>query len=313
MKIVFFGTPQFATPFLRTLIHDEGFEVAAIVTQTDKPVGRKGELKPPAVKTEGEEHGVPVLQPESLKNDAIAAELAELKADAFVVVAYGKLIPKNILDIPPLGCINVHPSLLPKYRGPSPMQWAIAEGDSVTGISIMLLDEGMDTGPVLAFETIELDGDETYTSLQSKAENHGPRLLLETLKRHNEGAITPVPQNDADASVTRLLKREDGRVDWSEPMTLIERKSRAYAPWPGLWSVWKRGDEEIRLKFHALSPSDDKNDLSPGTVLIKNNRLFVDCADGTLEMLEIQPEGKPKMTAEEFLKGYSDVSGAVLL
>lgn len=310
MKIVFFGTPAFAAPFLEALLTERDFDIIATVTQPDKPAGRGNQLHACPVKMLAEQKSIPVLQPKTLKSTEAVDLLKPLEADLFVVVAYGKIIPKAILDLPKQGCINVHPSLLPKYRGPSPMQWAIAEGDDQTGVCVMKLDEGMDTGPILACETITINDNETYETLVDKVHAIGPRLLVETIKRLD--AITPIVQDDGKATITRLLDREDGRIDWKAPMDVVERKFRAYRPWPGSWSIWKRGSEELRLKILDVAFADFNADVPPGTVTIKNNRLFVDCADGTLEILRLQPEGKAEMDAANFLRGYSDVSAAVL-
>ncbi|MFC1788103.1 methionyl-tRNA formyltransferase [Patescibacteria group bacterium] len=312
MKIIFFGTPTFAVPFLSKLVHDSEIEVTAVVCQSDKPVGRKQILTPPPVKSFALDHNLQVLQPKTLKDESAAQSLTNLEADLFVVVAYGKIIPKNILDLTPLGCINVHPSLLPKYRGPSPMQYAILNGDSQTAISIMLLDEGMDTGPVLATEMIGLDDNETYESLSKKVELQGPKLLIQTLKRYQAGEITPLEQDDSKASITKLLKREDGHIDWSKDMKSIDQQVRAFYPWPGTWSLWNRNNSELRLKIIELKPVDFKNDLPPGTVKVDEDRLLIDCADGTLEITQIQPEGKPVMSAKDFIRGYQDVDETIL-
>ena len=192
------------------------------------------------------------------------------------------------------------------------MQWAIKEGDVSTGVSIMLLDAGMDTGPILSFESIELDSEETYPTLQSKVHAIGPKLLLETLKRYERGEITPAPQDDAQASICTLLSRDDGRVDWSKGIAQIDRLHRAYMPWPGTWSTWVREEQELRLKLHSMQPSDFRADVPPGTVVVKDGRLFVDCSDGTLEIHSLQLEGKPKMKPSDFIRGYADIDGAVL-
>jgi methionyl-tRNA formyltransferase len=315
MKTVFFGTPEFSTPFLTALIDDPIIEVVAVVTQPDKVRGREKGPSPCPVKVIAQAHSIPVLQPVSLKTDPTVHDtLKELGADLFVVVAYGKFLPKSILQLPPHGSVNVHPSLLPRHRGPSPMQWAIAQGDVQTGISIMLLDEGMDTGPLLATTAITLDADETYTSLQKKVHLSGPSLLVTTLKQYLNGTIHPVPQQDKLATTTRLLKKEDGHIDWDQPMARIERQARAYEMWPGAWSVWKRSENDsLRLKWTKMRCADFTADVPPGTVVIENNQLFVDTADGTIEILEVQPEGKPKMNAQAFIQGYQNINGAQLV
>ncbi len=314
MKIVFFGTPAFSVPFLVELIRDPDIDVVGVVTQPDKPAGRGGEIAPSPVKVLVQNAAIPFFQPVSLKKDPdIGMVLRNLEADFFVVVAYGKIIPKAILEIPKLGCLNVHPSLLPRHRGPSPMQWAIAQGDTTTGVTIMLLDEGMDTGPLLGSETVAIDADETYTSLVRKVHEIGPRLLTSTLKRYAAGKIVAITQDESKATLTRLLQKEDGHVDWSQAMAQIDRTHRAYSPWPGTWTLWERTPGvSLRLKIITLRPSDFHADVPRGMATIKDGRLFVDCKDGTLEILEIQPEGKPPMKASAFLAGYADIDRAVM-
>ena len=334
MKIVFFGSPAFAVPFLKALHNDADVELIAAVCQPDQPAGRGQELAEPAVKTAALAHGIKVLQPATLKDEAVQKDLSAFGADFFVVVAYGKLIPKAVLDIPRLGCVNVHPSLLPKYRGASPMQFALDAGDPETGITVMLLDEGMDTGPILAFDHVEIHDDETLGSLTTKVEQTGPSLLLSTLKRFAAGEITPLKQDDAKATPSRKLEKEDGHIDWTKTAAAIERRVRAYDPWPGTWSVWNRNGKALRLKIIQVSEggvtggggppdggpqrSEDTTDgggagqAPTGTVQIFSKRMFVRCGDDELEILKLQPEGKAAMTAAQFLAGYSDVSGAVL-
>jgi len=312
MRIAFLGTPQFAIPFLDALVDEPKLDVVTVITQPDKPAGRGKKMKASAIKERAEYHHLPILTPKSLKKGEIETELDDLKIDAFVVVAYGKLIPKNILNLPQLGCINVHPSLLPKYRGPSPMQWAIAEGDDQTGVTIMLLDEGMDTGPILAQQTINLDDNETLETLVNKVWQIGPRLLIETLKRYADNDIAPVDQIEKNASVTSLLSRKNGRIDWTDSITEIEQKVRAFDPWPGTWTIWNRNNKNLRLKILKVAPSDFKNDLPPGTTTIKNNHLMIDVTNGTLEIIQLQIEGKPPMNSSVFLTGYHDIDGAVL-
>ncbi len=314
MNVVFFGTPRFACPFLKALIDDPVIEVVAAFSQPDKPAGRGGDLLAAPVKLLAQDHLIPTQTPKSLRKDpAIVSLLKRYDADMFVVVAYGKILPKDILDIPKMGAINVHPSILPRHRGPSPMQAAIAQGDLQTGVTIMLLDEGMDTGPLLASETIQIDDNETYSSLEKKVHLQGPGLLVETLHRYHAGQVDPIPQNEEKATLTHLLHRDDGHVVWSESLSEIERKSRAWQNWPGLWSMWDRVSGVcIRLKLISVRPSDFRADVPPGTATVKDGRLFIDCANGTLEILEIQPEGKPKMNAAAFIQGYPDIHRSLL-
>lgn len=315
MTIVFFGTPAFSCPFLQAIIDDPGVQVVGVVTQPDKPVGRGNILTASPIKMLAQKNNIKVISPESLKRDPDAIQLLkELKADAFVVVAYGKLLPTEVLQIPKLGVMNVHPSLLPRHRGPSPMQWAIKEGDAQTGVSIMLLDEGMDTGPILASETITIDPNETYSTLEMKVQALGSRLLLETLYRHAVGEIVPKPQDDTGATLTGLLEREDGHVNWSEPIAVIERKFRAYSVWPGLWSVWRsHGGSQTRIKLLRLRPiTNSVTDAAHGAISNVQDHLLVDASDGKFEILELQAEGGSAMSSQAFLAGHPDIVGSIL-
>lgn len=300
MRIVFFGTPEFSVPFLKALDEDEDLIVSAVVCQPDKPIGRKKILTAPPTKQYALEHGIPVFQPVSLK-DAGALHTTPLRdADLFVVVAYGKIIPQAILDIPTHGTINVHPSLLPKYRGPSPMQAAIANQDNETGVSIMLLDAKMDHGPILAQERIRLDRTETYLDLQTKVHVVGAPLLVQTIKDFTSGMIESIEQNHPTATFCSLLSREDGEIDWNEPAEAIEAKLRAYTPWPGSWTMW---DGKV-LKIHAMTVgAEHAPPLRAGEHTIVNDRLFFGTASNPIEVLELQPEGKQRMRTPDFLRG----------
>ncbi len=308
LRVAFFGTPDFAVPFLSALLADPQFEIVSVVTRPDEEAGRGRALTAPPTKVAALTSGIPVFQPETLRSNEALVELAGMNADVFVVFAYGRIIPKDVLNLPRLGCVNVHPSLLPKYRGPTPMQSAIRNGDATTGITMMMLDEGMDTGALLSFVNIGLDENETLETLTKKVEEQGPPLLIETIRRLAAGDITPMPQDESLATVCKLLARDDGRMNWTLPSVEIERMVRAFKGWPGTWTTWNGS----RLKIHEVAIADFRDDLPPGTVSIKNNRLFVDCSDGTLEILNLQPEGKPAMSAEAFLRGYSAISGETL-
>lgn len=312
LRIVFFGSPEFAVPFFEALCDEPGYEVVGVVTQPDKPAGRGNQLAPSPVKTAALTRGVSVHQFGSLRGNDAVVELSALNADVFVVVAYGLILPQAVLDLPRLGCVNVHPSLLPKYRGPSPMQWAIAEGDAETGITIMKLDSGMDTGPLLGFETLSLDDNETLGTLTQKVALQGPRVLVQTLTRYAAGEITPMPQNEAQATLTSLLDRVDGHIDWTQPLANIEQKIRAYEGWPGTYAEWVRDERLTRVKIHKAQASDLTADRAPGTVEVRGEKLLVECGDGTLELLVVQPEGKPRMDAQAFLRGHADIDGARL-
>jgi methionyl-tRNA formyltransferase len=310
MKVIFFGTPQFAVPFLEALHEDAEISVLAVVSQPDKPVGRGHELKPTATKQFALENDIDVYQPKSLKRDEVQETLAAYGADAFVVVAYGKIIPQAVLDIPIHGCVNVHPSLLPKYRGPSPMQWAIMEGDAKTGISIMKLDAGMDTGPILKQIDFPLDPDETYLTLQTKVHTQGTGLLLEALKGYVAGEIEPEAQDEEKVTLTRLLTKEDGRIDWNASSEAIYARLRAFMPWPGVWNVWERNGQEMRIKWVDMKIADESP--APGMVEIHENKMIIGTGTTGIEIITLQPEGKPKMDAQTFLNGYQDIGGSVI-
>ena len=313
LRVVFFGTPHFSVPFLHACLEDKDINILAVVTQLDKSSGRGQELVSSPVKQITEAQHLPIFQPNSLKSSETMEFLTSLSADVFVVVAYGKMIPLEILALPSKGCVNVHPSLLPKYRGPSPLQASLLSGDKETGVTIMLLDKGMDTGPMLAQETVTLDSKETFLSLTKKIEAIAPNLLIQTLKKYASGLIVPVPQDETFASVTSLLEREDGRVDWRLPADVLDRRVRALNPWPGTWTIWNRHGKDIRLKILHTQPSQQPTDKNPGTVFTKNEHLYIATGSKTyLEILSIQPEGKKELSAAEFLRGYSDIVGSVL-
>lgn len=311
MKIIFFGTPQFAVPFLEALTKEKDFEVVSVVTQPDKPSGRGEKITSPEVKVFAEQNNIPVLQFQSLKKTKAIETLSTLDADLFVVVAYGKMIPGAILDIPSKGAINVHPSLLPKYRGPSPIQWAILNGDQKTGISIMLLDEGMDTGPILAQKTIELSKNENSISLESKIHSVGPTFLCEVLKLYESGSCIPSAQNDQNASVTRLISKEDGKIDWNIDAKKIERMVHAFVPWPTAWTTIKIKDDVVRIKI--LEAKVEKINLNKpnGTLCEDQGKLFVSVNSEALELITLQPEGRVPMQAQAFLAGRKDWIGKI--
>ncbi|MFH1089576.1 MAG: methionyl-tRNA formyltransferase [Candidatus Uhrbacteria bacterium] len=287
MKIIFLGTPDLAVPFLEALTNEPDFEVQAVITQPDRPVGRKQILTPSPVKELALAKGITVFQPENLKKDSITPPLHDsiTSADIAIVVAYGIIIPQTVLNLPRLGFVNVHPSLLPKYRGPTPIQSAIANGDKETGVSIMLLDKGMDTGPLLTQEKIILATDETQVSLTEKIKQLGPALLIETIKKYVAGEIEPRPQDDSQAVVCKMLSRDSGKIDWSEPAERIEQKIRAYFPWPGTWTEFAHNGKNIRVKI-----------------------LEAKLNNGSLEVLEVQPEGGAVMPYEAFMRGYGKLN-----
>ncbi|MBI2552621.1 methionyl-tRNA formyltransferase [Candidatus Uhrbacteria bacterium] len=310
-RLVFFGTPEFAVPTL-TALDDAGFEIAAVVTQPDKPVGRGLRVETPPVKVKAEELGLTVLQPLSLGNAATSLS-DELRADFGVVVAYGKIIPKDVLNVFPRGILNVHPSRLPKYRGPSPIQAAILNGDRETGVTIMLLDEGMDHGAILAQAKIAITPKATGNSLNETLAQTGAKLLVETLPKYLAGEIKPQEQDHAQATYTKILTREDGHIDWNKPAQYIERQVRAYDAWPGTWTLWERRRLKILravLRHNTIGCAANR---APGYVWKpEDRRLAVNCGAGSLILEQLQIEGKKPMSADEFLRGYPKFLGGIL-
>ena len=296
MRVLFFGTPFLARSILESLVADPAFDVVGVVCQPDEPVGRKAILTAPPTKQLAIDHNIPVFQPTKLKDETFLAAIDSLHADVAVVLAYGRILPQILLDRIPLGFINIHPSLLPKYRGPSPMQAAILAGDSVTGVSIMKLDAGMDTGPLLAQSTIDLADDETSTSLTQKVVSVSAPLLIETLKGYIAGSIQPIAQSTEGISICKLLTREDGVVNWNESSDVIDRKVRALNPWPGTAAIWKISDREVAVKILSATPISNP---------ILGNALVHPCGNGTfLHILSLQPAGGKPMSGADFMCGY---------
>jgi methionyl-tRNA formyltransferase len=302
VRLVFCGTPRFAVPTLEALIA-AGHEIALAVTQPDKPVGRKQEMAPPPVKQTAMAAGIPVTQPEKIRNNLeFRAQLEAIAPDAIVVVAYGRIIPPWMLALPRLGCINLHASLLPKYRGAAPIQWAVAMGETVTGNSTMLLEEGLDTGPILLQQEVPIVPEQTAADLFDVLAQAGPPLVVETLTGLADGSIQPKPQDHARATLAPLLDREDGHMDFAA-RTAIELKNRwrGFQPWPGAFAML----DGKKLIVHRMDVAEARGGAAdPGQVRVEGQRLLVACAQGTwLELLELQLEGKKRMAAAEFLRG----------
>lgn len=292
--LVFFGTHDFAKTILQSLI-DAGWIVDLVVTQPDRPVGRKQEMQKPATKILAEQYGIPVFQPEKLKDQKIE----RLEDCQFAVCAqYGAIIPQSVLDLFPLGIINVHTSLLPKYRGASPIQSALRNGETQTGVTIMKMDKGMDTGAILSQSTIEIFPDETYPQLDARMAELGATLLSTTLPLYLNGSLVPEEQDHEQATLCKMISREDGNIDWNKTTDEIYNMYRAYTPWPGIWTMW--GDK--RLKLLTIKPSERKN--SPGKAVVDGSRLFIGTGDSSVEIEQIQLEGKSVMSAGEFIRGY---------
>lgn len=304
-RVVYFGSPELSVPFLSALVESSDFDVAAVVTQPEKPVGRKAVMTKSAVHEFALEHNIPALTYKSLRSEEVANELSKQNADVFVVVVYGKIIPKAVLDLPTFGCINVHPSLLPKYRGPSPFQEAIRMGEKETGVSIMLLDEGMDTGPVLAIHEFSIDERETGETIQPKIIAVGVPLLLEALRKWTTSDRVATPQDNALATYSKMLSKEDGKIDWSKSAMEIDRQVRALKPWPGTYFIWNEDGKDVRVVVHETLPTESVSDQAPGSIVEESGRVSIVCGDHSLlELITIQPEGKTKMPPNEYVRGH---------
>ena len=312
MKLVFCGTPRFAVQTLEALCAAE-HEIALVVTQPDRPVGRDRQLTAPPVKLAALEAGLAVVQPEKIRdNPEFRAQLEDLAPDAIVVVAYGRLIPPWMLALPRLGCINLHASLLPRYRGAAPVQWAVANGDVFTGNTTMLLEEGLDTGPILLQRAFGIAPELTAVELLNELAWGGAALMVKTLAGLADGSLQPRPQNHAAATLAPILNREDGRMDFAA-RTATELKNRwhGFQPWPGAFTAL----DGKKLIAHRMSVVDAStfatpSTAEPGQIHVEGHRLFVACAQKTwLELVEVQLEGKKRLTASEFLRGAALADG----
>ncbi|MBI5196431.1 MAG: methionyl-tRNA formyltransferase [Nitrospirae bacterium] len=296
MRIIFFGTPEFAVPSLKALL-DSGHEVLAVVTQPDKQSGRGRHMTACPVKQEAQRTGLMILQPQKVKETAFAGELRQLNPDVIVVIAYGQILPPEIIHLPRCGCINVHASLLPKYRGAAPISRAIINGDATTGITTMLMDEGMDTGHILLQTEIEIEKNDTAGSLAYKLSRLGAEILIKTLAGLEQKAIKPVPQY-GDASYAPTLKKTNGLILWSKPARELCNFIRGMNPWPGAYSFL--GGKRVKiLKAAAL----DGTGASGLVIKAAQNELTVGAGEGLVSILEVQPEGRPVMSISAFLQG----------
>lgn len=310
MNLIFCGTPQFAVPTLEALIA-AGHRIALVVTQPDRPKGRGLELTASPVKRAAFAHHLPIDQPEKIKNNAeFRSKLEQIAPDAVIVVGYGRLIPSWMLSLPRYGNINLHASLLPKYRGAAPIQWAIASGETVSGVTTMLLNEGLDTGDILLQRELPIGPDENAMGYGERLSTVGAELMVKTLAGLESGSIVPQRQDDSRASLAPLLKKEDGIADFTLPAQTIVNRLRGFQPWPGCNTSF-RGKKLAIIQARALFPGLSKG--KPGEIVANGNQLLVCCATGdVLELLEIQPEGKRKMSSADFLRGYRPQPGEVL-
>jgi methionyl-tRNA formyltransferase len=312
-RAVFMGTPRFAVPTLQALCRHH--EVIGVVTQPDRPAGRGRAVVASPVKEEALGHSLPVFQPTSLRSPAALRQLAEWQPQIVVVAAFGQILPRQVLDLPPHGCLNVHASLLPLYRGAAPIPAAILAGETVTGITIMRMDEGLDTGPILAQAKLRIAPDDTSGSLTPKLADLGAALLDETLPAWMAGEIVLQPQDPGRATFCRPLKKEDGKLDWTRPAAELDRRVRACHPWPGAYTFWQGRPLKItRTRPWSDAPVQESGawPKQPGKVLTLPHGIGVVTGEGLLEIHQVQPAGKKPMAAEAFARGQRDLVGSCL-
>ncbi len=309
-KVIFFGTPEFAVLPLRALQTLALVEVVAVVTQPDKPVGKKMALTPPPVKVEAEKSNVKILQPTSIKGKNFEILFRQLNPDVVVIVAYGKIIPAALLGIPKYGWLNIHASLLPRYRGASPIQAALLAGDAMTGVTLMKIDSGLDTGPILAQKKITIMPSDDAQSLHHTLSRLGAAMLTDALPRYLAGSLKPASQQvKSPTPITKIVSKTDGRIDWQKPAVAIVRAIRAYTPWPGTFCRWN----QKRLKVLEAQEHNGTELLPPGQTKLSQQNLLVGCGNGSqLKLISIQLEGKKTLKASDFLKGYPGIAVAQL-
>ncbi len=304
MRIVFMGTPEFAVPSLDRLLKD-GHTVAGVFTQPDKPKGRGHKLAPPPVKELAMQHGLPVYQPEKMRDGQALAILRELAPELIVVVAYGKILPKDILELPKYGCINLHGSLLPKYRGAAPIQWSVLNGDPVGGVTTMYMAEGLDSGDMILSRSTPIGGDETSGELYGRLAEIGAQLLSETVMLIAEGKAPRIPQDDAAATHAPMLQKDQALIDWTKPAGQLHNLIRGMHPWPVAHTLL----EGKPLKVHKAAVAEGSG---PAGCVLDEKRMIVACGQGALELVEIQAEGSRRMTAADYLRGHPVKKGVIL-
>jgi len=307
-ELVFCGTPRFAVPTLEKLI-DAGYSVPLVVTQPDRPRGRGMEVTLSPVKEAALRRGLTVIQPDTIKNnEEFRRQLETIRPQAIIVVGYGRIIPQWMIDLPQFGNLNLHASLLPKYRGAAPIQWAIANGESITGVTTMRIDAGLDTGDILLQRELPIEAEDTAVTLSPKLAEIGANLMIETLRSLERGEITPRTQSHSQATLAPILKREDGRIDFTRSASEIINRLRGFQPWPGAYTTY----HGRTLHVQKARPLEQDSRLAPGAIAIEGTRMLVGCAATTLELLELQPEGKRVMSARDFINGYRPRTGEIL-
>jgi len=305
VKLIFFGTSEFALPALKKL-YEEDFKIVGVVTQPDRPAGRDLRPQGSPVKEEAAKLKLPILQPSSLKIENLKLEIDS--PDIAIVASYGLIIPKEVLDWPKYGCLNIHPSLLPKYRGPSPIQTAILDGQHETGVTIMKLDEKMDHGPIIAQETLPILR-KGFTKLHDELARLGAKTLIDALPKYADGELKPVPQDDSKATTTKMINKDMGKVDWHKSADIIERQVRAYDGWPVAWTML--GQKLIKI-YEAKAVASKWDMGKPGEILEVSKKITVKCGEGCLEIKSLQLAGGRRMTTEEYVHGARGLLGKQL-
>ena len=310
MRVVFIGTGEIGLPTLRWLLESREHQLVGVVTQPDKPVGRDQRIQAPPIKAALVSSAVPVLQPRRIKHEDAVGEIRALRPEVIVVMAYGQILPRSVLEIPPTACLNLHASLLPKHRGAAPIQAAIVAGDRQTGITVMYMDEGLDTGDILLQSRIALAPDETGGSLHDRLAPIAAASLDEALKQLQSGSAPRLPQNSAEATYAPKLEREHGLIDWMEPADVIERKIRAYDPWPGAFTLLQDDAGRPRkLKIFGATLTDAPA-IAPGQIATSGSGLIIGASGGALQLRDVQLEGKKRMPAGDLLRGHSWIANA---
>ena len=323
MRVVFMGTPDFSVPALKALV-EAGHQVIAVVTQPDKPKGRGKEVQMTPVKIQAMEYGIPVYQPAKVREASFVEVLKGLEADVYVVIAFGQILPKAVLELPKYGCINIHASLLPKYRGAAPIQWCVIDGERETGITTMMMDVGLDTGDMLEKAVIPIEEKETGGSLHDKLSMAGGDLILSTLKKLEEGTLVRTPQTDEGTCYAKMLTKSLGDIDWNQGAVSIERLIRGLNPWPSAYTMWNGKTIKIwaadviagreAADFLSESGVPAETGTAPGTVVCSDKRRLVVCTGGgLLSIRELQMEGKKRMDTPAFLRGYPIPAGDVFV
>ncbi|HZT71387.1 MAG TPA: methionyl-tRNA formyltransferase [Terriglobia bacterium] len=307
MNLIFCGTPQFAVPTLERLIAEK-FPIQLVITNPDEPRDRGHKVQPSAVKEAALRHGLPIYQPAKLRTEEARNFISQYRPDAIVIVAYGQIVPQWMIDLPPYGCINLHASLLPKYRGAAPIAWAIIRGEKETGVTTMKIDAGMDTGEVLLERREPIHDDDTTETLSQRLSVIGADLMVETLRKLERGEIVPRPQDSRFATLAPRLKKEDGLIDWTRPADEIARRVRGLVPWPGAYTSFR--GKQLHIWRAEPVPAAGETAIAPGTLLLDGGRLAVACGAGTMLVLhEVQLEGRKRLGARDFVNGARVQSG----